>query len=157
MIKNEELRAKALDILSVITVGYPFVGYKILLGILINNIYGGRTAAVIAVLCVLWGLIDFVLNTTRLIQVIARGKGSLPVCLLSLIIRKCPGLHLWEDIGEAIDVMLSFSIVSYGVGGNLLGYLDGAQLTVWGFCTVFNLTGAGLFRLNASITDNRNP
>ncbi len=157
MEKNKNLRTNILRILSVITVGYPFVGYKVLLGILIHNIYGGKASVVVASFCILWGIIDFVLNTLALFLLIVRGKTDLPVCLLSLIIRKCPGLHLWEDIGEAMDVMLSFCIVSYGVGGNLLGYLDGAQLNIWGFCTVFNLTGAGIFRLNSSITNNRNP
>lgn len=156
MIKIQYIKSHLVQLLSILTVGFPFVGYKILIGLLIRNLYEGPFALCASLLFILWGLVDLVLNTICLHAITCRGNTHYPSCLLALIFRKCKRLGYWEDLGEALDVMLSFVLVAYYVGGAMYGYLDGPQVKVWNICTVFNVLGAGIARINSSFTSNRN-
>lgn len=157
MPKIKNIQSHIFQLLSILTIGFPFVGYKILGGILIHNLHSSFIATIIALVFVVWGLVDLVFNTISLHALMCRGHVLYPVCLLSVVGRKHPVLCKWKDSGEALDLMLSFCIVAIVVGGNLFEYLDGAQIKVWNICTVVNVLGAGIARLGATITNNHNP
>ncbi len=152
MPKIKYIKQNIFLILSILTIGFPFVGYKILAGIVINRLYGGFWGAeLIAFFFIVWGLIDFFLNAVSLHAVSCRGNLHYPVCLLSIISKKHHILAKWKDSGEALDVMLSFIIVAFVVGQNLFIFMDGMQVKLWNLCTVVNVLGAGIARLSASI------
>ena len=152
MPKLKYIKQNVFLILSILTIGFPFVGYKILGGIIISRLYDESwLAAFVAVLFVVWGLVDLLLNAVCLHAVSCRGNLHYPVCLLSMISKKHPVLSKWHDCGEALDIMLSFMIVALVVGQNLFVFMDGAQVKIWNICTVVNVLGAGIARLGASI------
>ncbi len=152
MPKLKYIRQNVFLILSILTIGFPFVGYKILGGIVISRLYQGSwIAGALAVLFIVWGLIDLFLNAVSLHAVSCRGNLNYPVCLLSVVSKKHPVLSKWRDSGEALDIMLSFMIVAVVVGQNLFVFMDGAQVKLWNICTVVNVLGAGIARLGASI------
>ncbi len=152
MPKLKYIKQNVFLILSILTIGFPFVGYKILGGIVINRLYDGSLLAEIgAILFIVWGLIDLLLNAISLHAVSCRGNLHYPVCLLSIVSKKHSVLSKWRDSGEALDIMLSFMIVAFVVGQNLFPLMDGSQVKLWNICTVVNVLGAGIARLGASI------
>jgi hypothetical protein len=77
-------------------------------------------------------------------------------CFLSLIVRliKKPNLekkNKWEYLGNSIDVLLSFTIVAFMVGGGYIPQLSPQQMTIWNISVVLNVLGAGLGQLTNSI------
>lgn len=152
MPKFKYIKEHLFQILAVFTIGFPFVGYKILAGVVIHRLYGNPAADIIALLFVVWGLIDLMLNAICLHAVCCRGHTHYPFCLLSVMARRHSVLSKWEDSGDALDVMLSFCIVAWIVGQGLFGFMDGAQVKIWNICTVVNVLGAGISRLGATIT-----
>ena len=152
MPKFKYIKEHLFQILAVFTIGFPFVGYKILAGGVIPRLYGNPAADIIALLFVVWGLIDLMLNAICLHAVCCRGHTHYPFCLLSVMARRHSVLSKWEDSGDALDVMLSFCIVAWIVGQGLFGFMDGAQVKIWNICTVVNVLGAGISRLGATIT-----
>lgn len=152
MPKLKYIKQNVFLILSILTIGFPFVGYKILGGIVISRLYDGSLLAKAAALFfIVWGLIDLLLNAVSLHAVSCRGNLHYPVCLLSIVSKKHPVLSKWRDSGEALDIMLSFTIVAVVVGQNLFVLMDGAQVKLWNICTVINVLGAGIARLGSSI------
>lgn len=152
MPKLKYIRQNVFLILSILTIGFPFVGYKVLGGIVISRLYHDSWIVdVLALLFIVWGVIDFLLNAVSLHAVSCRGNLHYPVCLLSVVSKKHPVLSKWRDSGEALDIMLSFMIVAVVVGQNLFVFMDGAQIKLWNVCTVVNVLGAGIARLGASI------
>ena len=156
MPKLKYIKKYIFPLLSILTIGFPFVGYKILAGILLFRMYDSFFAALIAVIFVSWGIIDLFLNTISFYTLCWRGHNEYPVCLFSVIARKNEKLSKWNDSGEALDIMLSFCIVAWVVGNNLFPFMDGAQVKFWNICTVVNVLGAGIARLGASITAEKN-
>lgn len=152
MPKFKYIKEHLFQILAVFTIGFPFVGYKILAGVVIHRLYGNPAADIIALLFVVWGLIDLMLNAICLHAVCCRGHTHYPFCLLSVMARRHSVLSKWEDSGDALDVMLSFCIVAWIVGQGLFGFMDGTQVKIWNICTVVNVLGAGISRLGATIT-----
>lgn len=151
MPKLKYIRQNIFLILSILTIGFPFVCYKILGGIIISRIYDSIFADALGLFLIVWGLVDFALNAISLHAVSCRNNLHYPVCLLSMISRKHPVLSKWKDVGEAMDVMLSFLIVAFVVGQNLFIYMDGGQVKLWNACTVINVLGAGIARLGATL------
>ena len=62
MPKFKYIKEHLFQILAVFTIGFPFVGYKILAGVVIHRLYDNAAADIIALLFVVWGLIDLMLN-----------------------------------------------------------------------------------------------
>lgn len=152
MPKLKYLKQNIFLILSILTIGFPFVGYKILAGSVISRLFEGALLAnMAAVLFIVWGLIDLFLNTICLHAVCYRGKLHCSVCLLSIISKKHSAMSKYRDFGEALDIMLSFMIVSFVVWQNLFTLMDKAQVKLWNICTVVNVLGAGIARLGTAI------
>ena len=152
MPKLKYIKQNVFLILSILTIGFPFVGYKILAGIVVSRLFEGALLAEMAsVLFIVWGLIDLLLNTISLHAVCCRGKLHYSVCLLSIISKKHSAMSKYRDFGEALDIMLSFMIVSFVVWQNLFTLMDETQVKLWNICTVVNVLGAGIARLGTSI------
>lgn len=152
MPKFKYIKEHLFQILAVLTIGFPFVGYKILAGVVIHRLYENPAADILALIFIVWGLIDLILNAICFHAVCWRGHTHYPFCLFSVIARRHPILSKWDDAGEALDVMLSFTIVAWIVGQGLFSHMDGAQIKIWNICTVVNVLGAGISRLGATVT-----
>jgi len=80
-----------------------------------------------------------------------RGKRYMPVCVLAIVNHKMRCFTLREEIGEAVDMMISFAIVATVVGSELFVFLEPYQIKLWNCCTVFNIMGAGVSQLQATL------
>ena len=152
MPKIQYIKSHLFQVLAVLTIGFPFVGYKILCGVVIHRLYEHPAADVLALMFIVWGLLDLFLNAMSLHAICCHGHTRYPYCLLALLARRQAFLSKWGgDAGDALDMLLSFSIVAWVVGQGLFGYMDGSQLKIWNICTVVNVLGAGISRLGATI------
>jgi hypothetical protein len=133
--------------LDIITIGLPFAAFKILAGIALKGISGDINNPMGWILIV-WGIIDFFINLANLVSLAAAGKKLTTTCAMSFIFRSAS-----EDVGAALDVMMSCTLVAIMVGGNLLKYLTPLQLNVWSLSVVLNVLGAGISRIKASIAN----
>lgn len=134
---------------EIITVGLPFCAFKIIAGLGLNQMW-----------LTIWGALDLAINSTNLLSLLVRRKRLLDACLLSLVVRavKKPVREEkseWQDLGNSADVLLSFALVAFMLGGGFLGALAPAQLKIWNISVILNVLGAGSFRLSASIASLR--
>ena len=146
-------------ILAELTIGFPFIGYKMLASILLENM-GNSVANVLSALLLTLAVVDFVFNMFNLVALIFVGHRLGPVCFLSWVCKHTPLMRRFNDIGEALDTMISFTIVAIVVGMNLFpnlielspGGADGPKFffKLWNICTVANVLGAGFGRLQNS-------
>ncbi len=130
---------------EIVTVGMPFCAFKIIAGLGLNQIW-----------LTVWGVLDLAINATNLLSLALRRKRLLDSCLLSLVVRavKKPGREeksQWQDLGNSVDVLLSFALVAFMLGGGFLGALAPTQLKLWNISVILNVLGAGSSRLSASI------
>ena len=133
-------------------VGLPFIGYKIFAGLIIWNMYPDqKTADVAGTFFFVLGWGDLCVHAINWYGIFFRGKRILPVCLLAIANRKLPCFMLREEIGEAVDMMISFGIVAAVVGNGLFVFLEPYQIQLWNCCTVFNILGAGISQLQATV------
>ena len=80
----------------------------------------------------------------------------LDACLLSYLVRliKKPSIDSkskWQDLGNSLDVLLSFTLVAFMIGGGAIKSIPEDQLAVWNLSVVLNVFGAGYSRLAGSI------
>lgn len=130
-----------LDLLEVITIGFPFCGFKILSGLVLHS------TPLIAL-----GAIDFLINTVNLASLLFQKKYLLPACLLEILLHP---ERTWHDLGKSVDVLLSFCLVALVIGKGLLHQMTPEQLHVWDVCVIFNVIGAGLSRFGSSLSKRR--
>ena len=131
--------------LEIITIGLPFCAFKILTGLYFRQY-----------LLVILGSIDIFINLTNLVTIIFLKKRIFDACFLSclvrLIIRPTTDMKSkWQDLGNSIDVLLSFSLVAYVIGGGFITMLPGKHLFIWNLSVILNVFGAGSSRLTTSI------
>ena len=134
-----------MQFLETLTVGLPFCAFKIMTG----GFYGQRWLVAL-------GLIDAVINLANMIGIIFFKRRILNACFLSLAINffKRPTADTkikWEDLGNSLDVLLSFILVAIMIAYGNLRLLPETQLLFWNISVVFNVLGAGLGRITASI------
>lgn len=132
-------------LIELITIGFPFCVFKIVTGLYLIQYW-----------LVILGVLDLVINTINLVSVTISNKRSLDACTLSYIVRllKKPNKEIqnkWQDLGNAIDVFLSFSLVAYMIGWGGIAKVPYTQLQAWNISVVFNVFGAGYYRLSDSI------
>lgn len=130
---------------EILTVGLPFCAFKIIAGLGLNQIW-----------LTVWGALDLAINSTNLLSLVVRRKRLLDACLLSLIVRavKKPVREEkseWQDLGNSVDVLLSFALVAFMLGGGFLAALAPAHLMVWNISVILNVLGAGSTRLSQSL------
>jgi hypothetical protein len=148
------VRRNASLLLAELTVGFPFIGYKFLAGLLCLSMLDTRAKWLIGGAFLGLAAIDLLLNAVNLGALVFLGRRILPVCFLSWAIGRTPQSKRSGDLGEALDVMLSFGIVACVVGINLFPQLMAISMLcfyLWNACTVTNVLGAGIARMAESL------
>lgn len=132
-----------MEILEVITIGFPFCAFKIICGLFFLR----EELTWLAGPILLIGIIDLVINSLNLFHLILKRKRLMSACLFSSNTKRN---SKEEDFRNSIDVLFSFILVAYMVGLGKLGGLPGIQLPVWNLSVVLNVLGAGINRLSHS-------
>jgi hypothetical protein len=135
------------QLIELITIGLPFCVFKVVTGLYLNQHW--LTAL---------GVIDLVINLTNLVTILSVKKRVLHACSLSFVlskIKKPPQdiKYKWQDLGNSIDVLLSFTLVAYMIGWGGIVHIPSWQLQIWNVSVVFNVFGAGYSRLADSIKE----
>ncbi len=139
--------------LEILTIGLPFCAFKIIFGFFLMQ---WPSFYYLAPLFIVWGVLDVILNLTNLLSLIARPDPWARTCTLNYIVRpilrRTSYRHLGKkDLGTALDVAFSFSIVAFMVGGSFLGKLPHLQSVIWNWSVVLNVLSAGLNRIAESL------
>ena len=132
---------------EIITVGLPFCAFKILAGLALGQVW-----------LTFWGALDLVINTANLLALLISRNRATDACVLSLVVRafKKPTSNekpVWQELGNSVDVLLSFVIVAFMLGGGFLKLLKPAQLMLWNISVILNVLGAGSMRLSQSLAN----
>lgn len=134
-----------LSLLEIITVGFPFCSFKIIAGLFFKQN-----------LLLSLGVIDLIFNALNFGSILFSGKLIVDTCFFSFLVNrlKRPPLErkiIWIDFGNSIDVMFSFLLVAFVIGGGFISQLPNASLMIWNISVIFNVIGAGLTRIYASL------
>ena len=134
-----------MEFLEIITIGLPFCAFKCISGLFFRNYF-----------LVILGLIDLLINMINLLSLIVKKKRILNACFFSFLICLIvkPALHMkskWQDLGNSVDVLISFLLVAYVIGGGYIKMLSAEHLFVWNLAVILNVFGAGSSRLTTSI------
>jgi hypothetical protein len=138
-----------LDKLDILTIGLPFAGFKILVGIVLRTI-SGEVSSPMGWILIVWGIADLLINLLNLVGLVLKKKKIVPTCAMGFIFQSSS-----EEVGSALDVMMSFTLVAIMVGGNLLKHLTPFQLNIWSLSVVLNVLGAGISRIKMAIENIR--
>jgi hypothetical protein len=140
--------------MEVLTVGLPFCVFKFAAGgVLLGD--GGFRAGLGSVLLAL-GAVDALFNLINLGSLLASRRRVLDACVLSVAAHRlwpAARKESWvlRDLGNSLDVFLSFTLVAYMIGAGRLVDLPPRVLGCWSVAVVFNVLGAGLGRLAESL------
>ncbi len=141
--------------IDIITIGFPFCAFKIITGHLCANHYTqtpwAPLASSLGVLFIFWGVIDLMINAINLVALLARGKTLWSACIFGIVAKQ---LKNHEDWGNSLDVLGSFILVSFMVGGGFIPLISQTEVFYWSWSVVLNVLGAGLGRMVES-TRNR--
>ena len=134
-----------MNFLEIMTIGLPFCAFKIVTGLFLNQPW--LTAL---------GVIDLGINLTNSVSLLFLKRRVFDACLLSFLTRllKKPtqlAKPKWQDLGNSMDVLLSFSLVAYMIGGGFIKDLPMDYLSIWNISVILNVFGAGFSRLEISI------
>jgi hypothetical protein len=136
-----------MECLEILTIGLPFCAFKLISGIFFNQLW-----------LIALGGIDLAINLGNLLSLIFRKKRLMDACLFSFIIRRLKKSHhqsptKWQDLGNSVDVMVSFTIVALMIGGNYLKELPELNMKIWNLAVILNVFGAGYGRIATSINN----
>jgi hypothetical protein len=136
--------------LEIITIGLPFCAFKMICGLYLS----------FPLLTILGG-IDILINLTNFITLLFLKRTFLDACFLSFIVRtfKRPALDqksTWQDLGNSLDVLLSFSLVAYIIGSGDIKKFSPSLSQVWNISVILNVLGAGSSRMANSIKNIKN-
>jgi hypothetical protein len=153
---KEAHRSKGVELLEVLTVGLPFCGFKILTGLSLTPSASPYARSFGAFLVAL-GVIDAAINVLNLAGLALRSRRPMDACLLALATRPLHGgsstAVVWQDFGNSADVLLSFALVAFVIGGGRIHEMPADRLTIWNACVVLNVLGAGLGRFGESLRE----
>ncbi len=139
LIKNLTIKTQ----LEVLTVGFPFCGFKIITGILFVHEAFAQVVTYLGYILITLGLIDLLMNGCNFIWLTLKKKRLFDPCFAGFLSRI---LNQSEDFGNSIDILISFSLVALVVGAGLIPRLHTEELHIWNICVVINVLGAGLGR-----------
>ena len=139
-----------MNFLEIMTIGLPFCAFKIVTGLFLNQPW--LTAL---------GVIDLGINLTNSVSLLFLKRRVFDACLFSFLTRllKKPtqlAKPKWQDLGNSMDVLLSFSLVAYMIGGGFIKDLPIDYLSIWNISVILNVFGAGFGRLEISIRNLKN-
>ncbi len=132
-------------ILEILTVGFPFCAFKIIAG----HYYEQHWLVAL-------GVLDFIINLLNVIALVVLKRRLLKACTLSNLVALLKRPHemlqfKWEDLGNSLDMVLSFVLVSIMIAQNNFSSLTPPMLLAWNISVVLNVLGAGLGRMTVSI------
>lgn len=139
------------DVAEVITVGLPFCVFKGLVGALLWRAGHVVPAAPLLLLCVS----DSLINLVNLGALFFWRRRALSACTLAVIVVRLrvfatsPNEYV-KDLGNSLDMLLSFSLVAAMVGLGKIPSLPADHLRIWNAAVVLQVLGAGLSRVGAS-------
>jgi hypothetical protein len=133
------------NLLEILTVGLPFCAFKIITGLFFDQHW--LTAI---------GLIDLVINLMNLLSLVFLKKRIFDACFLSFITRslkkpKPQAKPLWQDLGNSLDVLISFTLVAFMIGGGFIPLMPANHLSIWNMAVILNVFGAGYGRFMGSL------
>ena len=139
-----------MNFLEIMTIGLPFCAVKIVTGLFLNQHWLSAL-----------GVIDLGINLTNSVCLLFLKRRVFDACLLSFLTRllKKPtqlAKPKWQDLGNSMDVLLSFSLVAYMIGGGFIKDLPMDYLSIWNISVILNVFGAGFGRLEISIRNLKN-
>ena len=147
----EKKQSILLDQISILTIGFPFVVFKFLLGMVSLNMPSIPLHNFIGYTLFILGFIDALINLINFIFLFIFRRYFTEVCSLTILLSKLfkNSVHFesWKEFGTSLDVMLSFTLVALMVGADLFSYLPPAYIKVWSISVVINVLGAGLSRM----------
>lgn len=112
----------------------------------------GPVAQFLALLLIVLGAIDLLINAANLLGLIFLKRRVLRTCLFDIFMRP---EWTWHDLGNSVDVLLSFTLVALVIGKGMLRQMTPEQLSIWDVCVIFNVIGAGLSRVGSSLKSRR--
>ena len=141
-----------METLEVLSVGLPFCVFKIAAGAALRC--GDWRAAGTALIAL--GAVDLLFNGANLAGLVLIRRRVLDACLFSFVARSFQASarksrRTLQDLGNSLDVLISFSLVAYMVGAGRFRILTPRLLTFWNAAVVCNVLGAGLARFTESV------
>lgn len=132
-------------IVEIITIGLPFCAFKIVSGLFFDQKW-----------LLTLGVIDLVLNTINLLALPVLKRKVVDTCFFAFLVRAFKRPHpsiqsKWEDIGNSFDVLFSFLLVAFVIGGGFIPQLPYEFLMIWNISVILNVIGAGSSRMSAAI------
>ena len=148
------MRRVRLESLEVLSVGLPFCVFKIAAGAIFRARGGAWALAGQALLAL--GAVDVVFNAANFAGLVLIRRRVLDACFLSFAARSLSGTarrSRWslQEFGNALDVLISFSLVAFLVGSGRLKDLGSPLSGYWNAAVVLNVLGAGLLRFTESV------
>lgn len=143
-----------MDLLEVLTVGLPFCGFKVLAGLSLAGSAAAWALKPLGAFLVGLGILDGLINGANLAGLLVQGRRPMAECSLAFALRPFGGpsrpAEKWRDLGNSLDVLLSFALVALMIGAGRLRSLPPGRLTAWNACVILNVLGAGLGRFGDS-------
>lgn len=139
------------DVAEVITVGLPFCVFKGLVGALLWRSGYHLPAAILLALCVS----DTLINLVNLGALFFWRRRALSACTLAVVVLRLrvfsasPNEYV-KDLGNSLDMLLSFTLVAAMVGLGKIPSFSPEHLRIWNGAVVLQVLGAGLSRVGAS-------
>lgn len=139
------------DVAEVVTVGLPFCVFKGLVGALFWRSGYPVPGAVLLALC----LSDSLINLVNLGALVFWRRRALSACTLAVIVLRLrvfatsPNEYV-KDLGNSLDMLLSFTLVAAMVGLGKIPSFPPEHLRIWNGAVVLQVLGAGLSRVGAS-------
>jgi hypothetical protein len=130
---------------EILTVGLPFCVFKLLTGLIAA---GAPRLAPVGYALLALGAVDLVLNAINLVALCTLRRRISAVCLAQVVLGRRAAR---DDLGLAVDVFLSFSLVAVVIGFGLLLRLPRWALSIWNLAVVLNVVGAGVGRLLGAV------
>lgn len=145
------------ELLEVFTVGLPFCAFKVLTGY--SLVVHAPAWSVLGVLLATLGALDVVVNLVNVIGLVVWRRRVLEACTLSVatrvVRRRSRVASTWQELGTAVDVLLSMALVAVMIAAGFIGRLPAALLVVWNVSVIVNVLGAGVSRFGASLHEHR--
>jgi hypothetical protein len=123
---------------EIISVGLPFCVFKLLTGLVAL----GTPLAPLGVALLALGAFDTALNLGNLATLLVARRRLTWVCTTDLLLRRRD-----DDLGVALDVFVSFTLVAVVIGFGLLARVPAPLMPLWNAAVVLNVLGAGIGRL----------
>lgn len=149
-------------LLEVLTIGFPFCAFKILAGLVLHASASAPAARVLGLILIGLGGLDALINAANFLGLLFRGHRCTQACFFSVLTNPLKAITRhpewrWQDLGNSLDVLTSFSLVATMIAGSGLARLTPPEMQFWNASVILNVMGAGLTRLGSSLKNFSEP